>query len=317
MKAKYLDALRAKLEEFQASNSEINDILNDYSQLYDDALDRGKTDEEVYQVLGDPKRVAYDLIDSLKLRKSKNVKTKIIALMPFISLITFLGIGFYQDIWHPTWMVFFLIPMVAIILNTKTKEMLVAISPFVATIIFILLGTYRELWNPGWLVFLIIPMFGILQGNNKRNIILQLSSFLIAIGIYLYVGYTYGEWLLGGLGFVLPLVVGIATGEMNFIWDIPEGQTRKTAYYMLTAVLTSTTIFLLLGLFLNGWVYAWQAFLIIPMFAIIYNTKFKLTPLMPFIAVMIFFNLGFFLGLWTVSWLAFLLIPITAILENA
>lgn len=317
MKAKYLDALRAKLEEFQASKADINDIINDYSQLYDDAIDRGKTDEEVYQTLGDPKRVAYDLIDTLKLKKSKNVKTKIVALMPFISIITFMGIGLYTDIWHPTWLVFFLIPMVAIILNTKTKEMLVAISPFVATIIFILLGTYKDLWNPGWLIFLIIPMLGILQSDKKKYVILQISSFIIAIGIYLFVGYTYGEWTLGALGFVLPLIVGIATGEMKFVWDMPEGKPKKKVILLLSVIFSSLIMFLLLGLLLDGWAYAWQVFLFIPIVSIIAFDKFRLTPLMPFIAVMIFFNLGFFFGLWTISWIAFLLIPITAIIENA
>ena len=319
MKAKYLDDLRRKLEEFQAAKSDIDEIINDYGQLYDDALASGRTDEEVYQSLGDPHHVAYELIDTLRIKHKKNVRNKIVALMPFISVITFMGIGLATDIWHPTWLVFLSIPVTAIILNTRTKDMLVSLSPFASVIVFMLLGTYKGLWNPGWLVFLSIPMLGLVQSKHRFKALIQFSAFAIAIAFYLYWGYTTGQWQVAALGFALPIVTLILFGDIGFNWDLPkDGPERRKALLMLSVVITCVIVFLLVGYFLDGWLYAWQVFVFIPVSAILFfNKKLQLTPLMPFVAVMLFFNLGYFLDLWVISWIAFLLIPIVAIIENA
>ncbi|MBU1143841.1 MAG: DUF1700 domain-containing protein [Firmicutes bacterium] len=364
MKDKYLSSLRTQLEEFQASKSEINDIVTDYEQLYEDAKSTGKTDEEVWNMLGDPKNAAYELIDTLKLKKEKSVRNKIIAITPFLSLIIFFVLGFYFelwnpgwmvfllipvtsialhtrlkdgivalspfisviaylilgwgfDLWHPAWLVFLLIPMVSILLHTKLKEVFVAISPFVSVIVFILLGTYYNLWNPGWLVFLSIPMLGILNDKKVWKVIIYEAAFVISILFYLYMGYTYGEWRYGALGFALPVIVGIIFGDMHFVWDNRlEGRERSKAIFMVSVIVVSTAIFLGLGFALDGWAYAWQAFLFIPMVAIIAFDKVRFTALMPFIAVILFFSLGYFFDLFYISWLAFLLIPIVAIIEN-
>ncbi len=101
MKASYLNALKAALQEHRASEKDLDEVLSDYDQLYEDAKASGKTDDEVWQMLGEPKEVAHDLIDTLQLKKEKNIKTKIIAVMPFISLIIFFVLGFYENLWHP------------------------------------------------------------------------------------------------------------------------------------------------------------------------------------------------------------------------
>ncbi|TNF08980.1 MAG: DUF1700 domain-containing protein [Bacillota bacterium] len=319
MKAKYLEALKNKLIEFQASKEDINDILKDYGQLYDDMLETGRTDEEIYKLLGEPNHVAYELIDTLRIKRKKDVRNKFIALMPFVSVITFMAIGLSTDIWHPTWLVFLSIPVMAIILSTKVKEMLIALMPFASTVTFILLGTYANLWNPGWLVFLSIPMMALIQDYKNWKSLVSFISFAVAIAFYLYVGYTYNRWDYAALGFILPVVTGLVIGETKFIWNFPKDpKERRGALVMLSVIILATAGFLALGLLLDGWVYAWQTFLLIPISAILFfDKKFRLTPLMPFIAVIIFFNLGFFAGLWTISWMAFLLIPVTAIIENA
>jgi hypothetical protein len=364
MKRDYLKQLKEALIEYQASKKDIDDILADYDQLYDDALSSGKTDEEVWQMLGTPKEVIADLRDTLQLKKEKTIKTKIIAIMPFISLIAFFILGFYQDLWHPGWLVFLAIPMsaillqtrlkdgivalmpflsvitflilgwgynlwhpgwlvflsipvAAILLNTSLKDLPVALSPFVAVVAFFILGFYYNLWNPGWLVFFIIPMLGILHEKNIIKVVLYELSFLLAIGFYLYMGYAEGSWAFGALGFLIPVATGLILGDVHFIVGDLNGTERKKAITMLSLVIVAAGIFLALGFGLNGWGWAWQVFLLIPVVAIILFDKFRLTAIMPFIAVILFFSLGFFLGLFHVSWLAFLLIPITAIIENA
>lgn len=319
MKSKYLEALKSKLYEFQASKDDIKDIINDYSQLYDDILNTGKTDEEVYKLLGDPQHVAYELIDSIRIKHKKDVRNKFIALMPFVSLITFMGIGLSTGVWHPTWLVFLSIPVVAIILTTRMKEMLIALMPFVSVVVFMLLGIYQDLWNPGWLVFLSIPMVALMSDYKNWKSLVAFASFAIAIAFYLYYGYTYGDWKIAVLGFTLPVFVGLLLGQITIFFDFPKDiKERKRTIVMLSVILFAITSFLLIGILLSGWIYAWQVFLLIPIAAIAcFNKKFSITPFMPFIAVIIFFNLGMFAGLWTISWMAFLLIPIVAIIENA
>jgi uncharacterized membrane protein len=367
MKNKYLEALRAQLMEFKAENSDIEEILSDYSQLYDDALDTKGSDEEVWKLLGDPKTVAYDLIDTLKIKKQKerNIKKKLIAITPFVSLMTFFILGFYFDLWHPGWlvfllipvtsillstrlkqgiialspfvavitymilgfgfnlwhpgwMIFFIIPLISIILSAKAKEIPVAISPFIAVVIFFILGEVYGLWNPGWLVFLMIPMIGILYSKNTLHKVIYELSFIFAIGFYLYMGYIENSWTIGGLGFLVPVIMGIIFGDIHILWNNDwTGISKVKALIMISSILGMIAAFVAVGILFNGWAYAWQFFLAIPVLAIILFDKFRMTAIMPFIAVVLFFSLGYFFNLFHISWLAFLLIPVTAIMENA
>jgi uncharacterized membrane protein len=366
MKSKYLEKLKGQLNEFQASKTDIEEIITDYDQLYDDALSTGKTDEEVWVMLGDPKEVSYDLIDTLRIKKHKDVRNKLIALSPFVSLIIYMVLGFgfelwhpgwlvfllipvvsivfntsiknglialspfvsvivflilglEYDLWHPAWLVFLLIPMVSILLTTKRKETLVAISPFVAVIAFIILGTYYDLWNPGWLVFLIIPMLGILYKPNKWIVLVYELSFLIAIGFYLYMGYVYELWTYGALGFALPVIMGIIFSDIHFFYDNRlNAKDRSKVLKLLSIIILSITTFFVIGFLLNGWVYAWQVFLLIPVAAIVlFDKKFRFVSISPFIAVILFFSIGYFFNLFHISWLAFLIIPMAGIIENA
>jgi uncharacterized membrane protein len=363
MKSKYLKGLTDQLNDMRASKSDIDEIVEDYNQLYDDAIQTGKTDDEVWAMLGSPREVAYELLDTIKLKKERNVKTKIVAITPFLSVmiffilglyfdlwhpgwlvflsipivsilfhtklkdgivgltpflcvITYLILGFGFDLWHPGWLVFLLIPVVAILFNSRSKDVPVAISPFVSVVVFIILGHYFQLWNPGWLVFLIIPMIGILYGDNQIKKIVYILAFLVTISFYLFMGYTYELWGYGALSFILIFLIGILYGDVHFDLTF-KGQELNKILIMLTSIIVSTSLFLVFGFLLDGWIYAWQFFLMIPMTAIIAFNRFRLTPLMPFIAVILFFSLGHFFGLFQVSWLAFLLIPIVAIIENA
>jgi uncharacterized membrane protein len=366
MKSKYLEKLKAELMKFQASKDDIHEILMDYGQLYDDALSTGKSDEEVWSMLGDPKEVSYDLIDTLRIKKHKNIRNKLIALSPFISLIvymvlgfafelwhpgwlvflltpvvaiafhssikegliglspfisvlTFLFIGFEYNLWHPGWLVFLLIPIASIVLTTKKKDTFVAISPFIALIVFMILGTYYDLWNPGWLVFLIVPMIGILYKPNKWIVLAYELSFLLAIGFYLYMGYVYDMWSMGALGFALPVIMGIIFSDIHFFYDSKLSRAnRAKSLKFISIIILSIVTFLLLGILLNGWAYAWQVFLLVPVAAIVlFEKKFHFVAITPFIAVILFFSLGYFFNLFHISWLAFLIIPMAGIIENA
>jgi len=369
VKRTYLAELKELLNDLEMSSTERNDILLDYARMYDDGLERGLDDAGVIDRLGTPEKVADALRDEYHSLPKHQKDGRIVALMPFLSVIayfilgyyydlwstgwlvflsipmvailssairgrkrhlltalspfiatvTYLGIGFGLDTWHPTWLIFLIIPVIAILNSFKAYdvigrgkgilEQITALSVFIAITVFVLLGTYQGLWNPGWLVFLIIPMLGILTDKSLIKKVLFELCFIIAIAFYLYVGYTYGEWWFGALGFLLPFGFGVMTQDIKISFT-PGGILLKVI------ILLAIVLYFAGGILLDAWGYLWMVFLLIPMVAIVKNgpKKHHIVALSPFIATIIFYSLGYFFGLWEISWLAFLLIPITGIL---
>ncbi|MDD3122401.1 MAG: DUF1700 domain-containing protein [Candidatus Izemoplasmatales bacterium] len=315
MKNKYLREIKEKLLAYEITTTELNDILSDYDQMFDDGLEKGLSDQEVIDFLGNPEKVVRELSESyiLKSENKHRYSNKIVALMPFLTTVTYVILGLYFDLWHPMWLIFLLIPVVAIISNARTNiiQTLTALSPFIATVTFILLGTYLNAWNPAWLVFLIIPVLGVLNSKDFWKSFGFIVTILMACFIYLYAGYAYNAWGQGALAFFLPFAYGILTNDIKVSFG-------KGLLVKITVVL-SLIIYFVFGFFFNTWGYLWMIFLAIPMVSIIrYSGKnARLVALMPFISTIIFFCLGYFFGLWAISWIAFLLIPVVAIIKNA
>ena len=179
MKRDFLNELETELKKLEISKLEIEDIINDYSQLYDDALACNKTSEEISLLLGNPETIAKELIKAVQFSPHRSNNHKVTALMPFISLIIFMVLGLAFSLWHPGWLVFILIPITPILLQNNTKATIIALSPFVSSILFIIIGTYYGLWNPSWLTFLLIPMISILfRGNKKYVLVTELAALL-------------------------------------------------------------------------------------------------------------------------------------------
>ncbi len=365
MKRDYLEQLEERLHEHQVVDADIQDVLMDYEGMYDDAIDRGLTDEETVELLGEPKKVVRDLLDTLQIRDFREVRrknNKLVALAPFIAVIAFFLLGYFGDLWHPGWLVFLFIPIAGILGNVNKKEKFVALSPFIAVIVFIFLGVAYNAWHPGWLVFLIIPLSGVLfsarrrdrligslpfltllafillgfyleawawawlffllipflaaitRGKNLERFVLA-PSILLAVGFYLYMYLVEGMPEYGLIGFILPVVVALSLGKINITIDHNWTFRATTQTFI---ILCCIAAFLVVGLTVpNAWGWAWMILLLIPITSILINSKrLRLTPLMPFIAVIIFFSVGYFFTMFHISWLAFLLIPMTGILEN-
>ena len=315
MKRKYLNELKEKLVSYQASKKDMDDILADYDQLYEDALASGKTDEEVWQMLGNPDEIVDELRDTLQQKKEKNIKTKIIAVMPFISLIVFFFLGFYQGLWHPGWMVFLSIPMTAILLQTRLKDGLVALMPFLSVIIFLILGWGYGLWNPGWMVFLSIPVVAILLNTNMKDIPVAISPF-VAVIAFMILGFYYDLWNPGWLVFLIIPMLGILH-EKNIV---------KLVIYELSFVI-AIGFYLYMGYIENTWTFGALGFLLPVAIGLIFGDihimvgdlngverKKAITMVsMILVAIGIFLSLGFGLGGWAWAWQVFLLIPVAAI----
>ena len=118
-KHEYLDLLNQSLAEYDVDQKDIDDVLLDYNQMYDDALEKGLLDDEVYRLLGEPHKVINELRDTLTLKRKTKYKNKFISLTPFLAVIIFMLVGLTTGTYHPTWLIFLIIPMSAIILSGK------------------------------------------------------------------------------------------------------------------------------------------------------------------------------------------------------
>ena len=310
MKNDYLNELKEILENHGVTQSDIQDIMSDYNQMYDDGLDKQMSDDEIRELLGEPSHIYNDLKDTLSFIREKSKKHKFVALSPFIALIIFMSIGLTTQIWHPTWLIFMLIPISGV-LSGKGRDTFIGLTPFIALISFFLISYYIGHYEFAWLVFLLTPITAAILHPKIRNIMFLLS-LLLGIGFYLYMGIVRNQFQLGLLGFILPLMVAIINKQISIKWSFAKNEIMISG-----AVMFWIIAFLLMGLFLpNAWGYAWQVLLLIPISAIVLSGRFKWVTIMPFLATIIFFSTGYFFGLFYISWLAFLLIPITGILET-
>ena len=209
-KQTYLDELRKYLEVKSVSKKDIETVINDYSELYDEAIDLGIDDQKVAEKLGHPNDIFYAIKDTLSF--SKKGDSKLVAISPFVATIIFFSIGFGIEGWAYAWLAYLLVPLTAIWSGEKGKEKIIATSPFVAVIVFFALGFIGGLWHPGWLIFLIVPFVAILLDEKGKDKLIALSIFIIIptfILISTYVSptfYAYG-WALFAITPVLALVL--------------------------------------------------------------------------------------------------------------
>ncbi|MCK9236389.1 MAG: DUF1700 domain-containing protein [Acholeplasmataceae bacterium] len=314
-KNNYLIALEYILKLNRVSKNDVVEVLQDYDQLYEDALNQGKSDEEVYLLLGEPEDVYSELKDTLSVTKKRKNEQLLVSLSPFIATITFLFIGLTLDIWHPTWLIFLIIPMSGIIFNTGRKERIVALSPFVAVIVFLSIGFFAGIWHPTWLIFLIIPTFGILLYTEKNERLTALTPFISGI-IFVILGHYFNLWNPGWLVFLIIPISGL----------LFEKQLLKR-YLYLGSLIFAIAFYLYFGYVLNEWGYGLLGFLLPLLIAIFYRDiqvfinsdgQARINKIFYFITVITaiigFLLLGILLNGWAYGWMIFLLIPIVSIL---
>ncbi len=256
-KKEYLNDLFIYLRTQEVTKSDISNVIEEYSNLYDEAIDNGLSDEEVRVKLG----TAKDIYKALKgdLYHDSNSRNRIVALMPFVSVILFFLIGYLGDAFRYAWMVFLAIPITAILVNVKTKDKYVALTPFISTILFMLLGFSSGYWHPGWLVFLLVPVTAI-SLNVKEHKFTALSPFVVTV-VYVMIGYFHPPFYLYGwaLYAVVPLV-SLLTKPITF---------KKG---MLASLIVLAVIAHQLLVHLSGeWQYAWLVYTVPLLYAVATN----------------------------------------------
>lgn len=90
-----------------------------------------------------------------------SVQKKIVAIMPFISIIAFVVLA-YMGYSHPGWLVFLLIPLAPFLVGLERIRFS---YPLIVAAIYVVFGVFTKYtwaWHPGWVIFLTIPIYYIL-----------------------------------------------------------------------------------------------------------------------------------------------------------
>jgi len=314
MKNKYLADLRENLDLYDMNEAEKNEIIDDYGSLFDDALSKGMTDDEILSYLGKPTRIIRELTEGCRRIKKSSKDSKIIAISPFITLIAYLILGFAFNLWHPGWVVFVLIPITAIVVEmgkNHDEHLTTALSPFVAVMVYLYLGLYENLWHPGWLVLLIIPILGIFNSRRTMKfleLITALSPFAALI-VYFAIGeqgYYHPGWL---VFFIVPIIG--ALNEKNI------GKLLLTEFLLILGVIGYLYIYYT---FDETWI-ALIAFA--PSFAYgLYSGHIQIEfgndkkmNIIVVLTIIAFILVGVLTSVWSLAWLILFVIPVYSIIR--
>jgi len=310
-KEEFLKELRKELDEHDVLESVINDIINDYDDLYTSYLETGVSDEEIYVKLGSVKDIYKELRGTLSYNFNENIKKYnkmniLVMTAPFISLILFVLLGFIFNYWHPGWLLFLYIPMIAIITSSPKREKLVSLSPFIALIVFILIGYYTNIYHPTWCIFLIIIICGLFRGYKLSlySQIISCSLLILAIILYVLLYKNSPYWV---LVFLMPIISMLYFGYLTFF----NNKVSNKGSIISVATLCIIAIYFILSFVTKAWNVTWLIILLIPIVGIVFSSRSKdIVLYVPLLAPIVFFILGFFFNLWHPGWLVFILVPL-------
>jgi len=93
---------------------------------------------------------------------------------PIIILFAYILIGFFFEIWHPTWLLFLTIPVyyqLVTVNRVKTFRKKANVFPFpvLCVIFYLAIGFDYELWHPAWMIFLTIPIYYMVVNGFKNS----------------------------------------------------------------------------------------------------------------------------------------------------
>lgn len=310
-KKTYLAALFDYLKAQKVTQEDINKVTREYEDLYQEALDSGKTDDEVRELLGTPESIYKEIKGDLEHFVDQSYK--IVALMPFISLVLFFLGGYLLGGWTYSWLAFLLIPVTAILVNVKGKDKFVALSPFVSVSVFMGLGLGLGIWHPTWLLFLLIPMTAIFLHVDHTAKLVSLSPF-VAVTAYVLTAFFYPEFYQYGWAVFAIIPIAVTLTDPISIRKIIVGIS------IIIAVVAHLLLYFLTG---TQWAFLSYAFPIVVAVVLYFNkvrldfvrnyakhpflTVSAITIIIIFVAVSIIFDA------WKWSWTMLLVIPMLGI----
>ena len=93
---------------------------------------------------------------------------------PILVVLAYLIIGFWLNVWHPTWLFFLSIPvyyeMIAMSrAKTFRKKANIFPYPILCVILFLAVGLDFDLWHPAWMLFLTIPIYYMIVNSIRKS----------------------------------------------------------------------------------------------------------------------------------------------------
>ena len=333
-KQSFLNALREALEDEHVQNKIIEETIQEYGSMIDDALEGGETVESFIKRMGSPKKVARALAGGDRTQASN----RLTALSPFIATILFFFVGVFYQAWHPGWLFYLLIPVTGIL--TKKPIHWKGLMVFVILTVFIL-GVYSTyLLNPLWSLFLLL----IPQWKSRKNHTINRIGFIytyLAVALYHVLVVYYSFSFIGGSAEIrdfylsLPLILLIPivfyafwNGSVQIRFDgmdldLKNPMSIRRFLMHLTFIIGIIVLYVFLGLTWGIWHPGWLTFFLIPVVYTLRGAKqFPFTAIMPFVATALFVLVGEYASVpgqdtaYTLSWLFFFLIPISGILNK-
>ncbi len=317
-KEKYLEKLEYYLKENYFDQEEMDDILEEYTMMIDEAMDNGILEDELEEHLGNPREIVKQMRKTVVFKRVR--KNKFVALSPFIAMIVFFGLGFSYGLWHLAWLAFLLIPISAIISSKRRTpvKIIIEIAPLISLGIFLTIGLIFKEWHPTWVVFFLIPAFSILENRDKYKVL----SFIVFLTLpILYVlSFYFFPFTLNWLILVFMVVPAVYSGAISFRINGVRSKDLELQFSIIVFSLVIT--YVVLGYIFEIWHPLWLIFLLIPVASIILsakkiNQKIPYVALTPFVAITLFFIFGHYFDGYQWSWMFFFLIPMTAIIKNS
>jgi len=312
----FMKNLKKMLASFDMTKEEEEEIIKDYEEIAAEALNAGKSEEEVVELFGAPADIKEALASMYPQKKKQDDQNRFVAVSPFIALTAFILLGVFLDAWHPGWLVFLAVPVTAVFQGRKKKgtlSMFTALSPFLAITAFFLVARFTGVYNPTWMVFLGVVFFAFLHEKTTWKRTVLVASLLLSCALYLFVFFSTESVLLALPAFLIVIVTGILTG------NILIGVDGLGNWWERGALILGAALFVLFGYLFNAWVVSWLFFLLLPITSIVTRKGAHppFTALSPFFALTVFMLIGHFSGYWHPGWLVFLIIPVIGILERS
>lgn len=110
-------------------------------------------------------KVVINFGNTTKKTGKERVISIIFIVLTFLSVASYLLIGFIGKIWHPTWLLFFTPFVITSFIGLNRFR---ASFPLLILITFLALGFITNKWHPTWVIFLSIPLFYIIDGQIRR-----------------------------------------------------------------------------------------------------------------------------------------------------
>ena len=137
---------------------------------------------------------------------------------PILMVGLYLLLGFFLNMWHPTWLIFLTIPMYYTAIDKDHFDLNRIPYPLLVVPIYLILGFAWGAWHPSWLIFLTIPIYYTTLYKRSTNGVYLLLVGLMVLGLFALLGLavsSWGRWLMMGTGVAL-----VAVGALLAARDI-------------------------------------------------------------------------------------------------